>query len=58
MPPGSIPEKTCPTGGGPGTDQEHAKIMTWERFRVPQEELEEVVREKDLQVTLLSLLPL
>ncbi len=54
---GGVP--ACPSGKRPwGRPRDYISRLAWKHLGIPQDELEEVAREKDVWVSLLSLLPL
>ncbi len=54
---GGVP--ACPSGKRPrGRSRDYISQLVWKHLGIPQDELEEVAREKDVWVSLLSLLPL
>lgn len=54
---GGVP--ACPSGKRPqGKHRDYIFQQAWKHLWIPQDELEELAREKDIWVSLLSLLPL
>lgn len=50
--------RVCPTGARPNSRwRDYISYLAWEHPWIPQEELENITREKDVSKTLLSLLP-